>query len=155
MYRKNILGLTINRLEIDDEYQHYLRFTGEDETHNAEQIIWEAEGDCCSETWFAEINNIDALLGRKILRIRELDMEKELTPEVYKERVNDGQTRQEYDHLYGIELQTDGGSTLITFRNSSNGYYGGGYNEINAQQKNFNKTLEKILWKNLTEDYPT
>lgn len=37
----------------------------------------------------------------------------------------DGNSRQEFDSFYGYQLTTNKGHCTISYRNSSNGYYGG------------------------------
>ena len=77
-------------------------------------ITWE---DCCSETWFADITGVSALLGGTVQTADEVSMDGY--------NVEDGRTRQECDEAYGYKLTTDKGYADIVFRNSSNGYYGG------------------------------
>jgi hypothetical protein len=80
-------------------------------------IAYDAWGDCCSETWFADITGVSALLGGIVQTADEVSMDGY--------NVEDGRTRQEYDEAYGVKLTTDKGYADIVFRNSSNGYYGG------------------------------
>lgn len=75
-------------------------------------LSYSVDGDCCSESWFADITGLDALFGHKITKIEEVKMP---------EAIPDGRTRQEYDALYCIKISTDGGMVDIIFRNSSNG----------------------------------
>lgn len=81
-------------------------------------VAFVAYGDCCSETWFADITGVTALLGATVAKTEEVDM-----PDGY--NVNDGRGRQEADCAYGYRLTTDRGYVDVVFRNSSNGYYGG------------------------------
>lgn len=81
------------------------------------RITYQTEGDCCSETWFADIVGVKALLGEQVRKVEWVD------PENY--NVQDGRGRQEHDQAYGVKLFTDKGICDIIFRNSSNGYYGG------------------------------
>ena len=96
------------------------------------------DGDCCSETWFSDIYNFDALIGT-IGTIQEIDL-----PDY---DVDDGRTRQCEDCAYGIEVVTDKGVSKIVFRNSSNGYYGGNLNQV-AKVSSLPDGLTKI-----TEDW--
>jgi hypothetical protein len=105
----SILNKTVLAIAIDSA-QNFIRFNTETGT-----VIWEAVGECCSETWFADVIGISALLGQKVLTAEFIDIP----------YVDDGRTRDEVDDFYGIKLTTDKGSTEIIFRNSSNGYYGG------------------------------
>ena len=77
------------------------------------------DGDCCSETWISDIFGFSNLKG-KLLRVNELVLHKS---EVYNKE--DGRTRQEEDAVYGYRFTTELGTSVIAFRNSSNGYYGG------------------------------
>jgi hypothetical protein len=73
-----------------------------------------AEGDCCSECWFSDVLNVDALLGSSVRSIVEREG-----------RDLGHESRQESDNFYGLDIHTNKGTCQIEFRNSSNGYYGG------------------------------
>jgi hypothetical protein len=77
--------------------------------------VLDTEGDCCSETWFADVLGVSHLLGKPVRKVEIMDLP---VPE-------DTRTRQESDVAYGIRLTTDAGVCDIVYRNSSNGYYGG------------------------------
>lgn len=81
-------------------------------------VAYDTEGDCCSETWFADIIGVSALIGGVVMEVEEA------VPETYKPE-EDGRTRQEEDEAYGWKITTDKGYADIIYRNSSNGYYGG------------------------------
>ena len=82
---------------------------------SADPIVFDCGGDCCSETWFSEILNVDALVGHVVMSVETLNLPHH----------EDGNGRQEYDRFYGYGIATDAGHCTIVFRNSSNGYYGG------------------------------
>lgn len=86
---------------------------------NMGQITYDANGDCCSESWFADITGGLALLGATVDEVTEVERENE---EAY---LTDGRTRQQSDVVYGYKFKTTKGWADIWFRNSSNGYYGG------------------------------
>jgi len=90
-----------------------------------EQLIYEAEADCCSESWFWHTENMAPLVGRTVMGSRELEM-----PE-WNKAVH-GASRQDMDQLYGYEIFYRGGSVVLEFRNSSNGYYGGSLRRVSA-----------------------
>jgi hypothetical protein len=75
------------------------------------------EADCCSETWWADVVGVKQLIGFPIRTFEEIEMP----------QVEDGRSRQECDQIYGCRITTSGGVCDLIFRNSSNGYYGGGY----------------------------
>jgi hypothetical protein len=109
-----LIGKKILSIQINDD-QSILAF-------NTEQgvVAYEAEGDCCSECWFADITGVHALLGATVRSSDEVDLENY--------NVDDGRCRQDEDEAYGFKLTTDKGYTDIVFRNSSNGFYGGWIN---------------------------
>ena len=106
----SLIGHTISRVEVAKGEQ-YIRFT----TSIGEMICLKADGDCCSETWFAEFHHPRDLIGRTVVDVTNIDIP----------GVVDGHTRQEFDSFYGIEIRTDECVSRIVYRNSSNGYYGG------------------------------
>ena len=110
----SLLGKRIAAIEVSDG-EGYLRFQTD-----AGEVVWEAEGDCCSESWFADIIGTSALIGGTVSEVVELEMPKPV----------DDRTRQEEDEAYGFRISTEKGSATIAFRNSSNGYYGGSLNVV-------------------------
>lgn len=96
---------------------------------------FETYGDCCSETWFADITGLHNLLGNRITATREIEMPNDGD-------IDDGRSRQEYDRIYGFRVETKEGYTDIIFRNSSNGYYGGWIEE--AKSVNVKENLREI-----------
>jgi hypothetical protein len=106
---QNLVGRKVSALSISDNQSLLVV------THDEGEAIYETEGDCCSNTWIADIVGVDRLLGQMVLAVESVRMES----------VEDGRTRQDYDRFYGIKLTTTGGYVDIVYRNSSNGYYGG------------------------------
>lgn len=105
-----LIGKTLTGLRVNED-QSLLAFDHPDGTSTA----YETYGDCCSETWFADITGVAALLGGKVLEVESVELP----------TLEDERTRQEYDQFYGVKLRTDNGMADIVYRNSSNGYYGG------------------------------
>jgi len=58
-----LLKLKIERILISAD-DSVLVFIGADK-----QIAYETYGDCCSETWFADIIGVDALLGATVSEV--------------------------------------------------------------------------------------
>lgn len=108
---KELIGKKITGLRINED-QSVLAFDTDQGV-----IAYDAWGDCCSETWFADITGVGALIGGTVQTADEVSMDGY--------NVEDGRTRQECDEAYGYKLTTDKGYADIVFRNSSNGYYGG------------------------------
>lgn len=107
---KELIGKTVTGLRVNED-QSVLAFDHPDGTSTSYRT-W---GDCCSETWFADITGVAALLGGNVLDVEFVDLPV----------VDDKRTRQESDEFYGVKLKTDKGYADIVYRNSSNGYYGG------------------------------
>lgn len=106
-----LVGKSIRSIWISDD-QRTLSFETDQGT-----VTYDAEGDCCSESWFADITGVSALLGGTVTTAQEISMDGY--------NVNDGRCRQEEDAAYGIKITTNKGYADIVYRNSSNGYYGG------------------------------
>lgn len=95
-----------------------------------EYTLW---ADCCSETWFADIVGVEALIGQRVTGIDVLELP---NPE-------DDRSRQEYDEAYGYRLRTCKGTCDVVFRNSSNGYYCGHMN-VGIEVAKLPEGLEEI-----------
>jgi len=135
---KLIKGIYINKSSLD-----VLEF----ET-DAGPMLYVAEGDCCSESWFADVD-CDNLIGGTVTSVKEIDgLPNELV---------DCFTRQEVDRVYGYKIKTDIGEGDIIFRNSSNGYYGGWcqkwedskYNRNDDNMISIKDLTEGILYRNV------
>jgi len=81
------------------------------------RVSYYVVGDCCSQSWFADITGVHALLSGTIRSADKISMDGY--------NVDDGRGKQQRDLAYGYKLTTDKGYADIVFRNSSNGYYGG------------------------------
>ena len=106
-----LIGKKINRLSIS-EGEKILAFDTDQGV-----VAFETDADCCSETWFADLVGVHALIGGTVSKTEEIELSDY--------NVNDGRGRQEEDCAYGFKVVTDKGVCDIIFRNSSNGYYGG------------------------------
>ena len=119
-----LLGLRV------DPGEHNLQITTD-----AGSVLLETEGDCCSETWWADLVGVATALGQEITAVEWVDM-----PEP-----TDDRSRQESDVAYGIRVSTTGGVLDLIFRNSSNGYYGGTCNVC--------APVDASGWREITEDW--
>lgn len=124
---KEIIGKKIDKIEVDAGDQETLVFTVGDE-----KLIYQGYGDCCSETWFADITGVSALIGGTVTSVETVQMAE----------VEDGRTRQEHDEIYGYKIKTDKGYADIAYRNSSNGYYGGSCDYIPGLDVSQHKFIE-------------
>ena len=101
------LGETVIKSVKVSEGEQYILFL----PHYEDGFLFEAVGDCCSETWFSDIVGLHNLLNRKITGVEMLELP----------QPQDDRTRQEYDEAYGVRLKTEKGHCDIIYRNSSNG----------------------------------
>lgn len=106
---KELVGRTLQGFDVSVGEQFLRVRTAEGD------LFYEVDGDCCSESWFAEIIGGMGILGQQVVDVREVDLP----------GPQDEHTRQEVDAAYGFEIRTWGGMATVVFRNSSNGYYGG------------------------------
>lgn len=103
------------------------------------KVFLRALGDCCSESWFAEIVGVTLAHGKTIRAVTS----KILPPP------KDGRSRQDVDKAYGITINTDGGYLDIVYRNSSNGCYEGYYEVISREAA----LALKPKWIAVTDDW--
>lgn len=140
-----LLGRTVRQILMEPG-EGRMRFLCED----GDRIDFVTGADCCSETWFADIVGVEALVGQTIT----------LAEEVEVAEVDDNRTRQECDSFYGFRMFTAKGCCDFVYRNSSNGYYGGDcdlvVNDVGASRWGTRFTLPGIdttAWREITEDF--
>lgn len=132
-----LTGETVSALRLgkdaqDAEYIAFLLASGKEH-------IFMLDADCCSETWMYAIQNVQALFNRVI---------QEVIPCPETALDDDGKSRQQYDKLYRYTLATSRGYVDLEFRNSSNGYYGGGLYPYRPHE-----LPTVIRWTNIDADY--
>lgn len=152
---KELVGKTVREMFVNED-QSLLKFTLDD---GEQVLIYETEGDCCSETWFADILFGHNFFGKIVTEVSELDVPEWLDNLL----TNDGRTRQEYDRVYGYQVvcgstssykyASNGSSCDIIFRNSSNGYYGGSCSLMDTSPAWSKKKLEEAQWTQIINDW--
>ena len=114
---------------------------------DAAPVVWEVEGDCCSESRFTDLK-LDAVLGKRITVAAEVEsiVDPALDPATLR-KFNSTDCRegrnydseddptlrngsevapQESEQIYGVKLTAEDGTVgFVIYRNWSNGYYGG------------------------------
>lgn len=125
---KELLNKTIKKIFISDD-SIYLKF----ETNDGE-FVYEAVGDCCSQSWFHEIIGVDCLLNATVNNIEDCELNR-LVDE-YSDVIE----------IYCHKFKTNKGYCDIIYRNSSNGYYGG-WTEL------YTYTQKYITYKEITDDW--
>lgn len=142
---KELLGVVVHKMSVNED-ESVLKF----ETDQGSKFFV-AEGDCCSETWFADILIQNNFTGLRVIEVVDL----ELPNFVQKLIESDGRTRQEYDTVYGYRVKLKDDKTWqwseieIIFRNSSNGYYGGSV-DFNTEVPSH---LDSKNWTEITKDW--
>jgi hypothetical protein len=116
MELEKLLGRTVMQVLANPERDEFRFVT------DGGDLDYHCFGDCCSESWVNHITDIDTLIGQTVLEIEEIDMYGLLG-------VEPESTRQEEDEVLFHRVTTGKGVCVIEFRNSSNGYYGGSFEE--------------------------
>lgn len=109
---KTITGIRFDQqnlvIELGDEYLHL-----------------SVDGDCCSSSYFYDFYGVEGIISKRIEDFTEI----ELDPTDLKAASYDGDVIQVYGYKVTCEPNDDYFSTsnvgVFSFRNSSNGYYGG------------------------------
>jgi hypothetical protein len=99
------------------------------------EIIANAIGDCCSETWIEEIELPVFGLPATVLEVKNISFNEGLEEEKY----------------YSFEIKTDKGNITLSYRNESNGYYGG-YLEFDKEYfdfGHFGQNKPNNIWKQI------
>jgi len=104
-----LIGKKIERVFISKNGNDQMVFI----TDQNERILYSAEGDCCSYSYFQDLIGVKNLLGHTIESVESIDLE------------HDGWTNHDENKSYGYIIRTDNGVCVLSFRNASNGYYGG------------------------------
>ncbi|HEY6020170.1 MAG TPA: hypothetical protein VIY48_09795 [Candidatus Paceibacterota bacterium] len=116
---EELIGKSIKKIEISEEL---LRFTTTDDM----QYSYLAVGDCCSSSYFYDFYGVKNLLaGNPITAIEEVDLGEEETSDdsllqLYGVRLITTAIIPKYPNIPPVEV-----SAIFSFRNESNGYYGG------------------------------
>lgn len=142
---KELIGVVVNKMFVNED-ESVLKF----ETDQGDKFFI-AYGDCCSETWFADILIQNTFAGLRVIEVVDLEL-----PQFVQKLIQaDGRSRQESDEVYGyrVKLKDDKSwqwsEIEIIFRNSSNGYYGGSVDfslEVPSQLDNKNWTEINKDW---------
>lgn len=122
-----LIGKVVSKLLMSPEGDH-LFF----QTDDISGVSFYVDGDCCSCSYFHEIDGIDNLLGQKVLAFETIDLPKSLQEQLDKAYTPEYKDVIEY---YSIKIQTPKGYTSIIFRNESNGYYGGWCSDGTIKEK--------------------
>ena len=117
--QKTIVGRRIEKIFVDTKQQHYLRFVTD-----SGNCDYRADGDCCSESYFSDVNRIKNIIGKIIIDVKAVELAQTQIPHI--------ESRQDEDIIYGFRIVSKDGMALVIMRNSSNGYYGGTVERIDS-----------------------
>lgn len=110
---KDLIGKKVTNIFVNEEY---LRFKTDNGT-----FTYQVSGDCCSHSYFYDFYGVKNLLENGVIKeIKSV----ELHPTDLLVNQND------YIQVYGYQITTESKdygdvTSVFSFRNSSNGYYGG------------------------------
>ena len=110
---KSLVGKAIISISVNSNKTALLLETLDKDYYDTEGVyMLVASAECCSESWFEHISNIDAY-GR-INKVETIVIDEDAPG-----------TRQDKDEIYSLKFTTDKGTMEVEMRNSSNGFYGG------------------------------
>ena len=111
---KDLTGKTIQKIFMS---HGYLQFDTDGGT-----FVYAVEGDCCSQSYFYDFHGVKKLLsGNPVVSAREIELE---------EPTDEDARNGDVVVAYGYEIVTEDPkfgevTSVFSFRNDSNGYYGG------------------------------
>jgi len=117
---KNLIGKTITNIFINTRFLKFITNEGE--------YVYEVTGDCCSSSYFFDFYGVKNLLGKVVKDVKEVEL-KTGDSLVYSHEMSDIK-------VYGYQIfnsdddDYEPTTAVFSFRNSSNGYYGGSIQEV-------------------------
>ena len=118
-----LLGKTVREIWMNQEY---LTFVTEDG-----RVTFTVYGDCCSDSFFFDFYGVDNVIDREVVAFEKVDLspgDPGYRPETFEVEGDEGGWKE--TEVYGYRLTTEHErfghvSAVLSFRNESNGYYGG------------------------------
>ncbi len=114
---ERLIGKTIQKIYLNSVYLKFETDLG--------NIVFTVDGDCCSHSYFHDFIGVEKLLkGNPVISVNTVELTLEDSPNQVNE--NDDESIA----CYGYQLVTEDPAlgevtSVFSFRNSSNGYYGG------------------------------
>jgi hypothetical protein len=143
---KELIGATVKKIFMNDEY---LKF----ETDKGD-FLYAVEGDCCSHSYLYDFYGVKNLLNNGPItdvKTVEIDSEKAQEAEVAKRKEADPNDYGiESLRCYGYQLTTISPefgevTSVFSFRNESNGYYGGSITQITDDNREVSPEVTKDI----------
>lgn len=107
---------------------------------DGQAVTWEAEGDCCSQSWFEHID-VFGSYPLVVTEVQEIEMGELKFPKDDPEALD----HSGYIQVYGFNIKTNMGYILIEMRNESNGYYGGYVSSFLGEPPGYYTDLCKLV----------
>lgn len=134
---KDLVRKKVNKVFIN---QQYLRF----ETDGG-NYVYTVDGDCCSHSFFYDFYGVKNLIGRVIKEIKTIS----LNPTDLFVIPDKGDSTSVYGFSFTLEPTDDdyyGESTAVfSFRNESNGYYGGWISKVETDMEVLPEITEDVI----------
>jgi hypothetical protein len=119
---KELIGRTVREIWMDERYLKFVTDEGD--------VTYEVEGDCCSDSFFFDFYGVDNVIGREVVAFESVHLspgDPGYRPETYAVEDEQGWS---VTQVYGYRITTEHPSfghvsAVFSFRNESNGYYGG------------------------------
>lgn len=119
---KSLVGKTVREIWMDKDYLKFVTDTGD--------VTYTVEGDCCSSSFFFDFYGVANVIDREVVAFEEVKLapgDPGYRPETYEVEDEDGWSETK---VYGYRITTEHPqfghvSAVLSFRNESNGYYGG------------------------------
>lgn len=120
---ESLVGKLVTKVSLDAERQ-ILTF----ETTTG-QVRYQADGDCCSASYFHDILGAESLVGQVVTGVEDIELPHGL------DFCSPDSTLGPYYKFYGHKIRTAKGYFDIIYRNESNGYYGGCLVELDVDDE--------------------
>lgn len=137
--KDNLVGKTVKEIYMNEDELTFVTDEG--------NVYLNVDGDCCSHSYLFDFYGVKRLLGNKIVDFEQIDLSEgdvgyrketwEFETDEYNEILVYGYRITTIDTLFG-EV-----SSVFSFRNSSNGYYGGSL-EISDSDKRVLKETDLL-----------
>jgi hypothetical protein len=101
----DMVGCTINSIHRGDDYLYFTTDKG--------VFKFVVDADCCSHTWINDLTGVPNVLGKQVTAVEDIECASPI------------ESDDELIRFYAKEFRTTGGVLTVSYRNSSNGYYGG------------------------------
>lgn len=113
---KDLVGKKVHSVQANSDFMRFVTDQG--------NVDYEVTGDCCSSSYFFDFFGLDNLIKNgPVKEVKDVALEPAVL--ITKQEFNDGEIK-----VYGFQITTESPeygevTSVFSFRNSSNGYYGG------------------------------